>query len=75
MTTLVHPPVLMYQDISELVQVLYLYEQRRPMNVLEIGSAYGGTLWLWRRGDLGRPAASAASEETEKSLRALGYIQ
>lgn len=35
----------------------------------------GGTLWLWRRGDLGRPAASASSEETEKSLRALGYIQ
>ncbi len=38
-------------------------------------TAPGGTLWLWRRGDLGRPAASAASEETEKSLRALGYIQ
>lgn len=38
-------------------------------------SAAGGTLWLWRREDLGRPAASAASEETEKSLRALGYIQ
>ncbi|HEV7670914.1 MAG TPA: sulfatase [Thermoanaerobaculia bacterium] len=40
-------------------------------------SAPGGTLWLWRRGDVGRlsPAASAASEETEKSLRALGYIQ
>lgn len=38
-------------------------------------AAPGGTLWLWRRGDLGRPVASAASEETEKSLRALGYIQ
>jgi arylsulfatase A-like enzyme len=38
-------------------------------------AAPGGTLWLWRRDDLGRPAASAASEETEKSLRALGYIQ
>ncbi|HXU30865.1 MAG TPA: sulfatase [Thermoanaerobaculia bacterium] len=38
-------------------------------------AAPGGVLWLWRRDDLGRPAASAASEETEKSLRALGYIQ
>ncbi len=37
--------------------------------------APGGTLWLWRRGDLSLPASAAASEETEKSLRALGYIQ
>lgn len=38
-------------------------------------AATGGTLWLWRRDDVGRPPSSAASEETEKSLRALGYIQ
>ncbi len=35
----------------------------------------GGILLLWNRSDLGRPAPSSASEETEKSLRALGYIQ
>ncbi len=50
-----------------------------PKAALEAGrfplAAPGGTLWLWRRGDAGRPAGSAASAETEKSLRALGYIQ
>lgn len=35
----------------------------------------GGTIWLWRRGDAGRLPSAAASAETEKSLRALGYIQ
>ncbi len=50
-----------------------------PPAALETGrfplAAPGGTLWLWRRGDAGRPSRSAASAETEKSLRALGYIQ
>lgn len=40
-------PVLTYQDQDELAQLVQLYCQRQPAFVLEIGSAYGGTLYQW----------------------------
>jgi glycosyltransferase involved in cell wall biosynthesis/cephalosporin hydroxylase len=35
------------QKVSELAQLVKLVEDRQPRTVVEIGSAAGGTFWLW----------------------------
>ncbi len=40
-------PVELYQNMGEFSELLKLYEEAKPRNVLEIGSMYGGTLWYW----------------------------
>jgi glycosyltransferase involved in cell wall biosynthesis/23S rRNA U2552 (ribose-2'-O)-methylase RlmE/FtsJ len=35
------------QKVSELAQLVKLLDNRRPRTVVEIGSAAGGTFWLW----------------------------
>lgn len=42
-------PVLTYQDERELAQLLVRFRELDPYRVLEIGSAYGGTLYHWFR--------------------------
>ena len=42
-----YKPVLTYQDDVEFDQLLAMYVARKPKRVLEVGSAYGGTLYHW----------------------------
>jgi cephalosporin hydroxylase len=44
-------PVPVLQDEWEFTQLLKIYNDRKPENVLEIGSFYGGTLWHWLQND------------------------
>jgi predicted O-methyltransferase YrrM len=40
-------PVPVMQAKQEFEQLLTLFRQKKPKNVLEIGSMFGGTLWHW----------------------------
>jgi len=47
MNTLKDCPVELLQDEWEFEQLLSIYINKQPKNILEIGSFYGGTLWYW----------------------------
>ena len=55
---------------------LALAARRWPMSALGNGTGPGasGALWIWRRAGAG-PRTLPPSDETAKSLRALGYVQ
>jgi cephalosporin hydroxylase len=42
-------PVLTYQDEREFKQLLQIVIELKPKRILEVGSAYGGTLYEWMR--------------------------
>jgi cephalosporin hydroxylase len=42
-----YPPVPHLQNEWEMKKIVELYQLRNPRKVLEIGSFYGATLWLW----------------------------
>ncbi|MGH2642338.1 MAG: class I SAM-dependent methyltransferase [Chitinophagaceae bacterium] len=40
-------PVKILQDPQEFAELIKIYTQRKPENVLEVGSFFGGTLYYW----------------------------
>lgn len=52
------------QNPKEFEELLWIYRQRRPKNVLEIGSHEGGTLYYWLR--YGQPETRVASIDNQR---------
>jgi predicted O-methyltransferase YrrM len=58
---------------SEINRLAELVRQRKPMTVVEIGTAHGGTLFLWCR--LAHPEATIASLDLPGGTHGGGYPQ
>lgn len=56
---------------SEIVKLANLVAERRPKTVVEIGTAHGGTLFLWCR--LAHPEATAISLDLPGGIHGGGY--
>ena len=61
----------MCQVRSEIVQAANLVAQRQPKTVVEIGTAHGGTLFLWCR--LAHPEATVVSIDLPGGIHGGGY--
>jgi len=56
---------------SEIISLTQLMEKRRPKTVVEIGTAHGGTLFLWCR--LAHPQATVVSIDLPGGIHGGGY--
>jgi predicted O-methyltransferase YrrM len=63
----------MSQEPSEILALAKLIEDRRPKTMVEIGTANGGTLFLWCR--LAHPQATVVSIDLPGGLHGGGYPQ
>lgn len=64
-------PIAPLQVRDELAQLVKIVSERRPTSVLEIGTAQGGTLWLWCR--VADPRATIVSIDLRHGQFGGGY--